>query len=144
MKEAQSSVLERSLGTSRYPNHAQRVVVGQQVMQGASDIFLGWTQSESRDFYIRQLRDMSRSPRIERMRVSDFITYASLCGWALARAHARSGDPALISGYLGKSNAADQAMAAFAANYADQVERDHAALVAVAKAGRIPLATNGM
>ncbi len=137
IKEAQTSVLERYLGPSQYPNHAQRVVCGQQLIQGASDIFLGWTSSGSTDYYIRQLRDRSLSPNIETMRVSDFITYAGICGWVLARAHARSGDAAQISGYLGKSDVFDQAIASFAETYANQVERDYAALVAAVQTGRL-------
>ncbi len=133
IKEARASVLERYLGAGRYSNHAQRVVCGQRLMQSASDIFLGWTHSGPHDYYIRQLRDRSHSPSIEGMNVSNFISYAGLCGWVLARAHARSGDAAMISGYMGKSDAFDQAIAAFATSYADQTERDHAALVAALK-----------
>ena len=143
MKEAQASVLESYLEASRYSNHAQRVIAGQQLIQGASDIFLGWASSETRTFYVRQLRDRSRSPNIEHMKTADFITYVSLCGWALARAHARSGDPAHICGYLGKKDVFDQAVTAFALLYAKQVECDHASLVEAAKIGRIPLETNG-
>ncbi|GCE24489.1 hypothetical protein KDK_82890 [Dictyobacter kobayashii] len=143
MKEAQTSVLEPYLERSRYSNHAQRVVCGQQLIQGASDIFLGWTSSPTRDYYVRQLRDMSGSPHLEHMKVGDFITYVSLCGWALARAHARSGDPALISGYLGKNDVFDQALVTFALSYAVQVERDHAALATAAEAGRIAVSANG-
>jgi uncharacterized protein (DUF2252 family) len=139
LKEAQSSVLEAHLGPSVYPNHAQRVVNGQHLMQAASDMFLGWTSSGDNDFYIRQLRDRSLSPSIASMRESDFSVYAELCGWTLARAHARSGDAAQISGYLGRSGAFDTAIASFAEAYADQVERDYAALVAAAKSGRVPV-----
>ena len=139
MKEAQASVLESHLSPSTYPNHAQRVVNGQHLMQAASDIFLGWSRSGDIDFYIRQLRDRSSSPSIATLRESDFIAYAELCGWSLARAHARSGDPAQISGYLGRSDAFDNAIASFAETYADQVERDYERLAAAARDGRVPV-----
>jgi len=143
IKEAQASVLEPHVATSAYPNHAQRVVCGQHLMQAASDIFLGWTSSESIDCYIRQLRDMKETPNVEHLLEGDFILYAGLCGWTLARAHARSGDPVQISGYLGTNDQFDRAVAAFAQAYADQTERDHAALVASARAGRVPVETVG-
>ncbi len=130
IKEAQASVLERYLGPSAYPNHAQRVVCGQRLMQAASDLFLGWTRLGSTDYYIRQLRDMKLSVNLETLVPDGFIEYCRFCGWALARAHARSGDPAQISGYLGRSDVFDRAIAAFAETYADQTARDHAALVA--------------
>lgn len=141
IKEAQSSVLEPHLTKSVYANHAQRVINGQRLMQAASDIFLGWTTSESRDYYIRQLRDMKGSPVIEQLAERDFILYVGLCAWTLARAHARSGDPALISGYLGSSDQFDIAVAAFAQAYADQTERDFAALKQAAQDGRISVQT---
>lgn len=137
VKEAQASVLERYLGESHYANHAQRVVSGQHLVQAASDIFLGWTRAGSIDYYIRQLHDRSLSLDIEDMHASDFTSYAGLCGWVLARAHARSGDPAQISSYLGKSDVFDQAVTSFALAYAKQVEQDYAALVAAARSGRI-------
>jgi uncharacterized protein (DUF2252 family) len=137
IKEAQASVLERHLGPSIYPNHAQRVVSGQRLMQAASDLFLGWTQLGSTDYYIRQLRDMKLSMSLETLIPDGFIEYCRFCGWALARAHARSGDPAQISGYLGRSDVFDRALASFAETYADQTERDHAALVAVIQADQI-------
>jgi uncharacterized protein (DUF2252 family) len=137
IKEAQASVLERHLGPSIYPNHAQRVVSGQRLMQAASDLFLGWTQLGPTDYYIRQLRDMKLSVSLETLIPDGFIEYCRFCGWALARAHARSGDPAQISGYLGRSDVFDRALASFAETYADQTERDHAALVAVIKADQI-------
>ena len=130
VKEAQASVLERHLGSSVYPNHAQRVVCGQRLMQAASDLFLGWTRLGSTDYYLRQLRDMKLTVDIETLIPDGFIEYCRFCGWALARAHARSGDSAQISGYLGRSNTFDRAIAAFAEIYADQTERDHAALIA--------------
>ena len=134
IKEAQASVLERHLGPSVYPNHAQRVVCGQRLMQAASDLFLGWTRLGSTDYYLRQLRDMKLTVDIETLIPEGFIEYCRFCGWALARAHARSGDSAQISGYLGRSNAFDRAIAAFAEIYADQTTRDHAALVAAMQA----------
>jgi len=129
IKEAQPSVLERHLGPSIYPNHAQRVVSGQRLMQAASDLFLGWTRLGSTDYYIRQFRDMKLSVNLETLIPEGFIEYCRFCGWALARAHARSGDSAQISGYLGRSDVFDRAIATFAEIYADQTERDHAALV---------------
>ncbi len=130
MKEAQASVLERHLGPSIYPSHAQRVVCGQRLMQAASDLFLGWTRLDSTAYYIRQFRDMKVSVNIETLSAEGFIEYCRVCGWALARAHARSGDPALISGYLGKgSKSFDCAIAAFATCYADQAERDYALFI---------------
>lgn len=137
IKEAQPSVLERFLPHSTYPNQAQRVVSGQRLMQAASDLFLGWTTSASRDYYVRQLRDRKETPTIEHLPERDFTLYAGLCGWTLARAHARSGDPAAISGYLGKSDQFDRAVAAFAKAYADQTERDHQALAEAARSGKI-------
>jgi len=137
-KEACPSVLEPYAGKSQFKNHGQRVVTGQRLMQSASDIFLGWTHGrEGRHFYVRQLRDMKLSAPIEGASALQHLLYAELCGRTLARAHAKSGDAALISGYLGKSEAFDQAIGEFALTYADQNEKDHAALVAAVKAGRI-------
>jgi uncharacterized protein (DUF2252 family) len=136
IKEAQASVLERHLGPSAYPNHAQRVVNGQRLMQAASDLFLGWTRLGSTDYYLRQLRDMKLSVNLETLVPEGFIEYCRFCGWALARAHARSGDPAQISGYLGRSDVFDRALAAFAETYADQTERDHTAFVAAVQSGQ--------
>ncbi len=141
VKQAQASVFEPHLGPSSYLNHAQRVVRGQYLMQAASDIFLGWTGLGSFDFYVRQLRDMKLSVIIESLSESRFVRYCELCGWALARAHARSGDPAQISGYLGTNDTFDRAIASFAEAYADQTERDHATLVSAARAGRVPVET---
>jgi uncharacterized protein (DUF2252 family) len=137
LKEAQASVLEQYLGKSRYTNHAQRVVNGQKVIQGASDIFLGWTSDGATDFYIRQLRDRSISLDIESMTESDFIAYVGLCGYVLARSHARSGDAGRISGYIGKGFVFDNAIVEFAGRYADQVEHDYQALLAAVESGRI-------
>jgi uncharacterized protein (DUF2252 family) len=130
IKQAQASVYERYLGRSVFGNHGQRVVIGQRLMQASSGIFLGWTRLRSFDFYIRQLRDMKLSVDISTLSEGGFNEYAKFCGWALARAHAHSGDPAMISGYLGQKDVFDQAIATFAELYADQAERDHAALVA--------------
>jgi uncharacterized protein (DUF2252 family) len=138
VKEACSSVLEPYAGESRYDNHAQRIVMGQRLMQSSSDIFLGWARSTNgRDFFVRQLRDMKMSAPIEGGTVEQFHLYAELCGWTLARAHARSGDAAAISGYLGKADSFDQALGEFAIAYADQTERDHAALVQAVNSGRV-------
>ncbi|HEX5033269.1 MAG TPA: DUF2252 domain-containing protein [bacterium] len=137
-KEARPSVLEPHLGKSRHPNHGQRVVAGQRLMQSASDIFLGWTQGKKgRHFYIRQLRDMKIKPRVEIYTSVEMETYARFCGWALARAHAKSGNAAAISGYLGKSGKMDESLAAFGEDYADQNERDHRALTEAIRQGRI-------
>ena len=126
VKEARPSVLETYAGRSLYPNHGQRVVKGHRLMQSASDIFLGWTQDSSgRHFYVRQLRDMKLKFPVEVFKPAKMVIFAGWCGATLARAHARSGEPALISGYLGKSDAFDRAIAAFAVTYADQVERDY-------------------
>jgi uncharacterized protein (DUF2252 family) len=137
-KEAGASVLEPYAGKSVFENHGERVVVGQRLMQSSSDIFLGWTRGRhGRDFFGRQLRDMKISFPVEDMPLPLLKRYAEGCGLTLARAHAKSGDPATISGYLGKSDTFDRAIGEFALAYADQTVRDHAALVAAAKAGRI-------
>src|SRR5260221_13292767 len=141
VKQAEASVFEPHLGPSSYLNHAQRVVYGQRLMQAASDIFLGWTGLGSIDFYVRQLRDMKLSVSVAGLSESRFVQSCERCGWALARAHARSGDPAQVSGYLGSKDAFDRAIASFAQAYADQTERDHAALLGAAQAGRIPTQT---
>lgn len=142
IKEARASVLEPFAGKSVYQNHGERVVVGQRVMQTASDIFLGWTVGErGRHFYVRQLHDLKLKPVIEVMKPENLIRYGAICGWALARAHARSGDAAVLAGYMGKSAVLDNAIADFAEAYADQNERDHVALVAAARAGRIEVRT---
>ena len=138
VKEARRSVLEPYAGKSIYPNHGQRVVNGYRLMQSASDIFLGWTKGKlGRHFYVRRLKDMKISPLVELFRPGMMTQYAEICAWTLARAHARSAEPALISGYLGKSDAFDQAIAAFAVAYADQSERDHGTLKKAVRAGRV-------
>ena len=144
IKEAGPSVLERYAGKSVYANHGQRVVTGARRMQSASDIFLGWTEGwEGRHFYIRQLKDMKIKPMVEVFNKSTMTQYAKFCGWVLAHAHARSGKPALISGYLGKSEKFDEAIAKFSVAYANQSERDHAVLVSAVRKGRIRAVTEG-
>ncbi len=138
-KEAGESVLAPYAGKSQYANQGQRVVAGQRAMQAASDILLGWSSEEGRDFYFRQLRDMKAVINVEGLSASAMIDYAQMCGWALARAHAKSGDSALISGYLGKSDVFDHAIAEFARAYADATEQDYAAMLAAVKSGRLPV-----
>ncbi|WP_256588987.1 DUF2252 domain-containing protein [Pseudomonas sp. BBP2017] len=138
IKEACPSVLAPYAGKSVYKNQGQRVVTGQRLMQSSSDIFLGWTQGQKgRHLFVRQLRDMKMSAPVEGASAEQMKMYAELCGLTLARAHAKSGDAALISGYLGKSDSFDQAIGKFALTYADQNAKDHAALVAAEKSGRI-------
>jgi hypothetical protein len=140
VKEATASVLERHNRASRYRNHGQRVVEGQRLTQAASDIFLGWIRGrgeEHRDFYWRQLRDVKGSADLETIEPTGLTLYAQLCGAGLARAHARSGDGAAITGYIGTGNTFPNAIATFAEGYADQTDRDHAALQEAVKAGRI-------
>lgn len=137
-KEARASVLEPYAGKSRYVNQGQRVVTGQRMLQSASDVLLGWTSDNvGHDFYFRQLRDMRMKIDIKGMSKQDWFEYVELCGWVLARAHARTGDPAWIAGYLGKAEAFDEALAAFAVAYADQTERDHLSFLKAIRAGRI-------
>ena len=138
VKEACPSVLEPYTAKSQYENQGQRVVTGQRLMQSSSDIFLGWTQGRrGNNFYLRQLRDMKFSLPIEGVSAAQLQRYAEFCGWTLARAHAKSGDAATISGYLGKGDQFDLALGEFAIAYADQTERDHAALVEAVKTGRV-------
>ena len=138
IKEALPSVLEPYAGKSRYANHGERVVTGQRMLQSASDVFLGWTRDEEgRSYYFRQLRDMKMKIDLENMTKGDWLEYVEICGWTLARAHARTGDAAMIAGYLGKNDTFDSALAKFAASYADQADRDHAALVKAIRAGRL-------
>ena len=143
VKEAQESVLSRFVGTSRFANQGQRVVAGQRLMQASSDIFLGWQRNEeglegrARDFYVRQLRDWKFSLDIDSMVPRGMRQYGELCGWTLARAHARSGDRIAIAAYLGGSDAFDQAIIRFAAAYADQNERDYQELLTAVSTGRI-------
>lgn len=140
VKEARASVLERHLPKSLYRSRGKRVVVGQRLMQSASDIFLGWAQihtGESRHYYFRQLRDVKVKPMVEIFDPTTMEDYGAICGWALARAHARSGDASMISGYLGKSDVFDQAVVRFAFRYADQAELDHAKFMGAIRKGRV-------
>jgi uncharacterized protein (DUF2252 family) len=145
-KEAQPSVLADYCGRSQYTNQGERVVTGQHLMQAESDIFLGWTRvpgpdGADRDFYVRQLKDWKWSAPIEQALPAGMRIYAGLCAWALARAHARSGDRVALAAYLGDSDTFDQAIADFAETYADQNERDYAALQAAVKDGRAEATT---
>ncbi|HEX8855095.1 MAG TPA: DUF2252 domain-containing protein [Thermoleophilaceae bacterium] len=143
MKEAEASVLEPFLGPSDFSNHGERVVHGQRLMQAASDIFLGWLHvpagldGKQRDFYVRQLKDWKGSAEIEQMVPSGMATYGKLCGWTLARAHARSGDRIAIASYLGGSNRFDRALLEFARAYAEQNERDYKAFRKAVQSGRL-------
>ncbi|MBX7109311.1 MAG: DUF2252 domain-containing protein [Chitinophagales bacterium] len=142
VKEAQHSVLEPFLPKSNYSNQGQRVVAGQRLIQGAPDIFLGWGEQEGFHFYVRQLRDMKGGIDFTPGKVilENIPAYGKICAWALALAHAKSGDAAMIAGYVGNSDELDEAMVNFAVAYADQTEKDHAALVAAARSGRIRVA----
>jgi uncharacterized protein (DUF2252 family) len=145
-KEAQPSVLEPFAGRSAYDHHGRRVVVGQRLMQTASDIFLGWQRAKdidgrTRDYYIRQLHDWKGSAHVDTLRVPGAVHYARMCGATLARAHARSGDWIAIAAYLGKSDRFDHAIAAFSAAYADQNERDYEMLVRAVRSGRVSART---
>ncbi len=142
VKEARPSVLERYTVRDRARNHGQRVVLGQRLMQVDTDIFLGWlrataTDNTARDYYVRQLWDWKLGADVELMSPTRMAVYGTLCGWTLARAHARSGDRVAIGAYLGSGKAFDRAIGAFAEAYADQNERDHAELEKAARAGRI-------
>ena len=141
-KEAQASVLEPFLGKSQYSQHGERVVQGQRMMQAAPDIMLGWERiitidGQRRDFYIRQLWDAKGSLDVELMNPPEFEAYGKICGWTLARAHARSGDRIAIAAYLGSSDSFDRAMASFSETYADQNDRDYDALKDAVASGRI-------
>ena len=139
IKEATTSVLEDHLPKSRYRHHGQRVVAGQRLMQASSDIFLGWTKGvdPNRHYYWRQLRDMKGSALVELMEPKVMAGYGRFCGWTLARAHARSGDPVAIASYLGSSDAFDRAIVDFSDRYADQNLRDHEAFVDAVRSGRL-------
>jgi len=137
-KEARTSVLAPYAGKSLYTNQGERVVTGQRLLQSASDVFLGWTSDDNGHyFYFRQLRDMRMKIDIEEMSKQDWLEYVELCGWALARAHARTGNPKRIAGYLGKSGAFDEAIANFAVVYANQTDRDHAVFVKAVRARKL-------
>jgi uncharacterized protein (DUF2252 family) len=138
-KEAVASVLEPYAGKSAYTNHGQRVVMGQRLMQPASDLFLGWVTVEAtgKQFYVRQLRDAKIKPLVETFNSEILGIYAKACGWVLARAHAKAGDAMTISGYLGGSDQFDEAIGDFSLAYADQAERDHDALKAAVRKGKL-------
>ena len=139
VKEATPSVLEAYLRKSRYRQHGERVVQGQRIMQAASDIYLGWTKGldQNRHFYWRQLRDMKGSAAVETMTPVPLTFYAQICGWTLARAHARSGDPVAIAEYLGPDDAFDRSIADFSKRYADQNEQDYQAFLNAIRSGRL-------
>jgi uncharacterized protein (DUF2252 family) len=147
MKEAEASVLEEFLSPSEFSNHGERVVTGQRLMQASSDIFLGWLHVESgldgkpRDFYARQLKDWKGSAEIEQMVPKAMAAYGTLCGWTLARAHARSGDRIAIAAYLGNGDSFDRAIVEFSKAYAEQNDSDYQALAAAVKSGRITAKT---
>jgi uncharacterized protein (DUF2252 family) len=147
VKEAQASVLEEFVGPSEFSSHGQRVVVGQRLMQASSDIFLGWVDvdagvdGESRDFYGRQLKDWKGSAEIDQMVPKGLAAYGDLCGWTLARAHARSGDRIAIASYLGHGDTFDRAILEFSQAYAEQNERDYRALEGAVSSGRITAET---
>jgi len=139
VKEATASVLEDHLPKSRFKQHGERVVHGQRMMQAASDIYLGWTKGveDNRYLYWRQLRDMKGSVVVESMAPANLDFYAHACGWTLARAHARSGDPIAIAAYLGKSDAFDRSITDFSERYADQNEKDFKSFVKAVRSGRL-------
>lgn len=142
VKEASASVLEPYAGRSLHKHHGERVVAGQHLMQSASDVLLGWvTGADGKDRYVRQLRDTKLSAVVEGFDESDLRAYGRMCGWALARAHARSGDAAMISGYMGSSEAFDDAICEFSMEYADQNRRDHRALLKAVREGRVQALT---
>jgi len=145
VKEATASVLEASLPRSRYRQHGERVVQGQRMMQAASDIFLGWTKGLdlNRHFYWRQLRDMKGSALVELMAPATLTYYAQICGWTLARAHARSGDPVAMASYLGRDDAFDRSITSFSERYADQNEQDYEQFIKAIRSGRLE-ATEGI
>jgi uncharacterized protein (DUF2252 family) len=137
VKEARRSVLESPRGKSRFTHQGFRVVEGQRTMQAASDIFLGWARSAGHDYYLRQFRDMKVSAEVETFRPRTLLGYADMCGWAVARAHAKAGDAAMIAGYLGSTDQFDNALAQYAEAYADQAERDFAAFQVAIRSGRL-------
>jgi hypothetical protein len=154
IKEADASVLEPLLGASRFRNHGERVIHGQRLMQAESDIFLGWLHTkagllhdkagpdgEGRDFYVRQLKDWKGSAEIEQMVPTGMAAYGRMCGWTLARAHARSGDPIAIGAYLGGGCSFDHAILEFSKAYAEQNERDYRALADAVSSGRVTAQT---
>jgi hypothetical protein len=142
VKEARRSVLEPCAGASAFTNHGQRIVEGYRLMQPASDMFLGWTVGKlaGHHYFVRQLRDVKISVRVETFGAGEMDLYATWCGRALALAHARSGYSNRLAGYMGKSDVFDQALAEFSVAYADQNERDHAALVKAVRSGKVKAA----
>jgi len=138
-KEARRSVLEPRRGKSRYANQGYRVVEGQRLMQAASDIFLGWSRTKTHDYYVRQLRDMKVSAEVETFKPSTLVGYATMCGWTLARAHAKTGSAAMIAGYLGSSETFDDALAQYSVAYADQAERDFKTFQTAIRSGRLSI-----
>ena len=144
IKQARPSVLEPYAGRSLHKNHGERVVAGQRLMQSASDLFLGWLEGENgAHYYVRQLRDMKISAVMGDWEAPQLRAYGRLCGWALARAHARSGDAAMIAGYMGSSSTFDDALCEFAVEYADQNKRDYRAFIKAIRDGRIKVADEG-
>jgi uncharacterized protein (DUF2252 family) len=144
VKEAKMSVLEPYAGKSLHPNHGQRVIAGHRIMQAASDVFLGWSRGQNgRDFYVRQLRDMKMSVMIEGLDAGMLRQYARMCSHALARAHARSGDAAMIAGYMGSGQTFDDAITEFAAEYSSQNRRDYRQFVHAIREGRIEAIVEG-
>jgi uncharacterized protein (DUF2252 family) len=147
IKQAEASVLEESLDPSDFSNHGERVVVGQRLMQATSDIFLGWLRvdaardGQTADYYVRQLKDWKASAEIEQMNPEAMARYGTLCGWTLARAHARSGDRIAIAAYLGNGDTFDRALVEFSNAYADQNDRDYRALKAAVDGGKIDAQT---
>jgi uncharacterized protein (DUF2252 family) len=138
VKEARASVLEPFAGASMFPHHGQRVIMGHRLMQSSSDIFLGWTTGHSgRQYYVRQLRNAKIKFEVDRFDAPHMIQFAEHCGKTLARAHARTGEPAMISGYLGKSDVFDRSIAEFSVAYADQAERDYETFVKAIRKGRL-------
>jgi len=138
VKEARRSVLESPRGKSRFANQGFRVVTGQRLMQAASDIFLGWFRSaQGHDYYLRQFRDMKVSAEVETFRPDTLVAYATMCAWALARAHAKAGDAAMIAGYLGSTDRFDIALAKYSRAYADQAERDYETFQEAIRSGRL-------
>ena len=147
LKEAEPSVLTPYVARSRHANEGKRVAVGQRLIQGAPDIFLGWGRQDGVDFYVRQLRDLAGGveigPETAERGVPGLMDYCRLCGWALALAHAKSGDAAMIAGYLGRGDAFGTAVTEFAEAYADQNERDYESFARAARAGRIEVGEGG-
>jgi hypothetical protein len=143
VKEAEASVLEPYLRHSEFANHGERVVTGQRLMQAASDIFLGWLRvpagmdGNPHDYYVRQLKDWKGSAEIDQMNEQTLTTYGRLCGWTLARAHARSGDRIAIAAYVGAGSAFDRAILAFSNSYAEQNEADYGRFSDAVKSGRL-------